>query len=68
MRVRKPSTLTLTLRVPAGHRVASNPQALFVKNYTDRGKRQRASEAGQRREAAKTDRGERQRAGEDGQR
>ena len=33
MWVRKPSTLTLTLRVPAGHRVASDPQALSVGNY-----------------------------------
>jgi len=33
MRVRKPSTLTLTLPVPAGHRVASDPQALSVENY-----------------------------------
>ena len=33
MRVKKSSTLTLTLRVPAGHRIASDPQALSVGNY-----------------------------------
>ena len=33
MQVRKPSTLTLTLRVPGGHRVASDPETLSIRNH-----------------------------------